>query len=127
MVQRNITPDLLTDQTSAHDPLIGYIPRGLSLVEAENLRNSNKEEYLKRSYDSIAEHVRLMLQLKDKGSITFDYGNNLRAMAKENGVENAFDFPGFVPAYVRPLFCEGKGPFRWAALSGDPKDIYETD
>ena len=127
LVQRNITPDLLTDQTSAHDPLIGYIPRGLSLVEAENLRNSNKEEYLKRSYDSIAEHVRLMLQLKDKGSITFDYGNNLRAMAKENGVENAFDFPGFVPAYVRPLFCEGKGPFRWAALSGDPKDIYETD
>ena len=127
LVQRGVIPDLLTDQTSAHDPLIGYIPRGLSLEEAENLRNSNKEEYLKRSYDSMAEHVRLMLQLKDKGAITFDYGNNLRAMAKENGVENAFDFPGFVPAYVRPLFCEGKGPFRWAALSGDPNDIYETD
>ena len=127
LVQREVIPDLLTDQTSAHDPLVGYIPRELSLEEAENLRNSNKEEYLKRSYDSIAEHVRLMLQLKNKGAITFDYGNNLRAMAKENGVENAFDFPGFVPAYVRPLFCEGKGPFRWAALSGDPNDIYETD
>ena len=127
LVQRDVIPDLLTDQTSAHDPLVGYIPRELSLEEAENLRNSNKEEYLKRSYDSMAEHVRLMLQLKDKGAITFDYGNNLRAMAKENGVENAFDFPGFVPAYVRPLFCEGKGPFRWAALSGDPNDIYETD
>ncbi len=127
LVQREVIPDLLTDQTSAHDPLVGYIPRELSLEEAENLRNSNKEEYLKRSYDSMAEHVRLMLQLKDKGAITFDYGNNLRAMAKENGVENAFDFPGFVPAYVRPLFCEGKGPFRWAALSGDPNDIYETD
>ena len=127
LVQRDVIPDLLTDQTSAHDPLIGYIPRGLSIDEAENLRNSNKKEYLKRSYDSMAEHVRLMLQLKDKGAITFDYGNNLRAMAKENGVENAFDFPGFVPAYVRPLFCEGKGPFRWAALSGDPNDIYETD
>ena len=127
LVQRDVIPDLLTDQTSAHDPLVGYIPRGVSLEEAENLRNSNKEEYLKRSYDSMAEHVRLMLQLKDKGAITFDYGNNLRAMAKENGVENAFDFPGFVPAYVRPLFCEGKGPFRWAALSGDPNDIYETD
>ena len=127
LVQRDVIPDLLTDQTSAHDPLVGYIPREVSLEEAENLRNSNKEEYLKRSYDSMAEHVRLMLQLKDKGAITFDYGNNLRAMAKENGVENAFDFPGFVPAYVRPLFCEGKGPFRWAALSGDPNDIYETD
>ena len=127
LVQREVIPDLLTDQTSAHDPLVGYIPRELSLEEAENLRNSNKEEYLKRSYDSMAEHVRLMLQLKDKGAITFDYGNNLRAMAKENGVDNAFDFPGFVPAYVRPLFCEGKGPFRWAALSGDPNDIYETD
>ena len=127
LVQRDVIPDLLTDQTSAHDPLVGYIPKGVSLDEAENLRNSNKQEYLKRSYDSMAEHVRLMLQLKDKGAITFDYGNNLRAMAKENGVENAFDFPGFVPAYVRPLFCEGKGPFRWAALSGDPNDIYETD
>ena len=127
LLERNVIPDLLTDQTSAHDPLIGYIPLGLNLEEAENLRNSNKKEYLKRSYDSIANHVRLMLKLKDKGSITFDYGNNLRAMAKEAGVKNAFDFPGFVPAYVRPLFCEGKGPFRWAALSGEPNDIYETD
>ena len=127
LIERNIIPDLLTDQTSAHDPLIGYIPRGLSLEEADKLRVSNKDEYLKRSYDSMAKHVHLMLQLKDKGAITFDYGNNLRAMAKESGVENAFDFPGFVPAYVRPLFCEGKGPFRWAALSGDPNDIYETD
>ena len=127
LIERNIIPDLLTDQTSAHDPLIGYIPRGLSLKEADKLRTSNKNEYLKRSYDSMAKHVHFMLQLKDKGAITFDYGNNLRAMAKESGVENAFDFPGFVPAYVRPLFCEGKGPFRWAALSGDPNDIYETD
>ena len=127
LIERNIIPDLLTDQTSAHDPLIGYIPRGLSLEEADKLRTSNKNEYLKRSYDSMAKHVHFMLQLKDKGAITFDYGNNLRAMAKESGVENAFDFPGFVPAYVRPLFCEGKGPFRWAALSGDPNDIYETD
>ena len=127
LIERDIIPDLLTDQTSAHDPLIGYIPRGLSLEEANKLRNSNKKDYLKRSYESMAEHVNLMLQLKDKGAITFDYGNNLRAMAKEGGVKNAFDFPGFVPAYVRPLFCEGKGPFRWAALSGDPNDIYETD
>ena len=127
LIERNIVPDLLTDQTSANDPLIGYIPRGLSLEEADKLRTSNKNEYLKRSYDSMAKHVHFMLQLKDKGAITFDYGNNLRAMAKESGVENAFDFPGFVPAYVRPLFCEGKGPFRWAALSGDPNDIYETD
>ena len=127
LLERNVIPDLLTDQTSAHDPLIGYIPLGLNLEEAENLRKSNKKEYLKRTYDSIANHVRLMLKLKDKGSITFDYGNNLRAMAKEAGVKNAFDFPGFVPAYVRPLFCEGKGPFRWAALSGEPNDIYETD
>mgnify|MGYP001215088995 FL=1 len=127
LIERDIIPDILTDQTSAHDPLIGYIPRGLSLAEADKLRTSNKDEYLKRSYDSMAKHVHLMLQLNDKGAITFDYGNNLRAMAKESGVENAFDFPGFVPAYVRPLFCEGKGPFRWAALSGDPNDIYETD
>ena len=127
LIERNVVPDLLTDQTSAHDPLIGYIPRGMSLEKAEKLRNRNKKEYLKQSFESMAEHIRQMLKLKDMGAITFDYGNNLRAMAKEAGVENAFDFPGFVPAYVRPLFCEGKGPFRWAALSGDPKDIYETD
>ena len=127
LIERKVIPDLLTDQTSAHDPLIGYIPRGMSLQQAEEMRNKDKKEYLKHSYDSMAEHVRQMLKLKDMGAITFDYGNNLRAMAKESGVENAFDFPGFVPAYVRPLFCEGKGPFRWAALSGDPNDIYETD
>tara|TARA_B100000965_G_scaffold406698_1_gene447365 strand:- start:755 stop:2401 length:1647 start_codon:yes stop_codon:yes gene_type:complete len=127
LIERNVVPDLLTDQTSAHDPLIGYIPRGMSLEKAEKLRNRNKKEYLKQSFESMAEHIRQMLKLKDMGAITFDYGNNLRAMAKEAGVENAFDFPGFVPAYVRPLFCEGKGPFRWAALSGDPNDIYETD
>ncbi len=127
MIEKNIIPDLLTDQTSAHDPLIGYIPQELSLEEAGRLRKENPEKYLQKSYSSMAKHVRAMLALKDKGAHTFDYGNNLRARAKEAGVENAFDFPGFVPAYVRPLFCEGKGPFRWAALSGDPKDIAETD
>ena len=127
MIERNIIPDLLTDQTSAHDPLIGYIPQELSLEEAGRLREENPEKYLQKSYSSMAKHVRAMLALKDKGAHTFDYGNNLRARAKEAGVENAFDFPGFVAAYVRPLFCEGKGPFRWAALSGDPKDIAETD
>ena len=127
LIERGIVPDLLTDQTSAHDPLIGYIPQGLSLEKADEMRENNPKEYLKRSYSSMAEHVRCMLKLNEKGAITFDYGNNLRAMAKEAGVKNAFDFPGFVPAYVRPLFCEGKGPFRWAALSGDPNDIYETD
>ena len=127
LIERKVIPDLLTDQTSAHDPLIGYIPQELSLENAEKRRDANPEEYLKRSYASMAKHVRLMLKLKDMGAHTFDYGNNLRAMAKEAGVENAFDFPGFVPAYVRPLFCEGKGPFRWAALSGDENDITETD
>ena len=127
LIERGIVPDLLTDQTSAHDPLIGYIPQGLSLEKADEMRENNPKEYLKRSYSSMADHVRCMLKLKEMGAITFDYGNNLRAMAKEAGVKNAFDFPGFVPAYVRPLFCEGKGPFRWAALSGDPNDIYETD
>ena len=127
MIERNIIPDLLTDQTSAHDPLIGYIPQELSLEEAGRLREENPEKYLQKSYSSMAKHVRAMLALKDKGAHTFDYGNNLRARAKEAGVENAFDIPGFVPAYVRPLFCEGKGPFRWAALSGDPQDIAETD
>ena len=127
MIERNIIPDLLTDQTSAHDPLIGYIPQELSLEEAGRLREENPEKYLQKSYSSMAKHVRAMLALKDKGAHTFDYGNNLRARAKEAGVENAFDVPGFVPAYVRPLFCEGKGPFRWAALSGDPNDIAETD
>lgn len=127
LIEDGITPDILTDQTSAHDPLNGYVPHGISLKEAVALRSSNPKEYERRSIYSMARHVRHMLTLKDRGAITFDYGNNLRAYAKQGGVENAFDFPGFVPAYIRPLFCEGKGPFRWAALSGDPEDIYITD
>ncbi len=127
LIDRNITPDTLTDQTSAHDPLIGYFPEGLSVKEAADLRTKAPEEYTKRSYATMAKHVQQMLELQKRGAITFDYGNNLRGRALEVGVENAFDFPGFVPAYIRPLFCEGKGPFRWAALSGDPQDIYETD
>lgn len=127
LIDRNIIPDTLTDQTSAHDPLIGYFPEGLSVAEAAKLRVENPEEYVKQSYATMAKHVRQMLELQKRGAITFDYGNNLRGRALEVGVENAFDFPGFVPAYIRPLFCEGKGPFRWAALSGDPQDIYETD
>ena len=127
LIDRNITPDTLTDQTSAHDPLIGYFPEGLTVAEANDLRDKNAEEYVKRSYATMAKHVTQMLELQKRGAITFDYGNNLRGRALEVGVKNAFDFPGFVPAYIRPLFCEGKGPFRWAALSGDPQDIYETD
>ncbi|RQO72411.1 urocanate hydratase [Pedobacter sp. KBW06] len=127
LIDRNITPDTLTDQTSAHDPLIGYFPEGLSVAEANKLRTENPDEYVKQSYATMAKHVEQMLELQKRGAITFDYGNNLRGRALEVGVKNAFDFPGFVPAYIRPLFCEGKGPFRWAALSGDPQDIYETD
>jgi len=127
LIDRNIVPDTLTDQTSAHDPLIGYFPEGLSVAEANTLRKTDPETYTKRSYATMAKHVMQMLELQKRGSITFDYGNNLRGRALEAGVKNAFDFPGFVPAYIRPLFCEGKGPFRWAALSGDPQDIYETD
>lgn len=127
LIDRNITPDTLTDQTSAHDPLIGYFPQGLSVAEANVLREKNPEEYTQRSYDTMALHIRQMLELQKRGAITFDYGNNLRGRALEHGVKNAFDFPGFVPAYIRPQFCEGRGPFRWAALSGDPQDIYETD
>lgn len=127
LIERNITPDTLTDQTSAHDPLIGYFPEGLSIAEAADLRTKNPEEYTKRSYATMAKHVHQMLELQKRGAITFDYGNNLRGRALEVGIKDAFDFPGFVPAYIRPLFCEGKGPFRWAALSGDPQDIYETD
>lgn len=125
--QRGIVPDVLTDQTSAHDPLVGYLPEGLTIAEANVLRESNPKQYIDLAYDAMAEHVRLMLDMQQQGAITFDYGNNLRARAQERGVQNAFDFPGFVPAYIRPLFCEGKGPFRWAALSGDPQDIAETD
>jgi urocanate hydratase len=127
MIARNITPDLLTDQTSAHDPLVGYYPQGLPEEVADALRRNNPDEYVKKSYGTMAHHVEMMLELQKKGAITFDYGNNLRARAQEAGVKNAFDFPGFVPAYIRPLFCEGKGPFRWVALSGDPEDIYTTD
>jgi urocanate hydratase len=127
LVKRNIVPDTLTDQTSAHDPLIGYWPHQVSYEQAKVLRETNPGQYLEYAYDSMYRHVQLMLELKAKGAITFDYGNNIRARAKERGLENAFDFPGFVPAYIRPLFCQGKGPFRWAALSGDPADIYQTD
>lgn len=127
LIEDGITPDILTDQTSAHDPLNGYVPHGMSFEEALHLRTSNPKEYEEKSIQSMARHVRHMLTLKNRGAITFDYGNNIRAYAKQGGVENAFDFPGFVPAYIRPLFCEGKGPFRWAALSGDPEDIYATD
>src|SRR5688572_17367558 len=127
LIERNIIPDTLTDQTSAHDPLIGYVPHTLSVEQANVLRKENPAEYIKLSYESMRRHVELMLALQRRGAVTFDYGNNIRARAKENGLENAFDFPGFVPAYIRPLFCEGKGPFRWAALSGDPKDIEVTD
>lgn len=127
MLERNIIPEVLTDQTSAHDPLVGYFPEGISVSEAKELRENNPDEYIKDAYSTMAHHINLMLEMQSKGAITFDYGNNLRGRALEAGVKNAFDFPGFVPAYIRPLFCEGKGPFRWAALSGDPQDIYETD
>ena len=128
LARRGVVPDLLTDQTSAHDPLNGYVPDGLSLEAALELRRSNPEEYLKRSYESIARHVTGMLDLQKLGAATFDYGNNIRTMAFEyGGVKEAYGFPGFVPAYIRPLFCEGRGPFRWVALSGDPADIYRTD
>ncbi len=128
LLDRNITPDTLTDQTSAHDELIGYFPEGMSVTEANALRSANPSEYSSRSLDTMAHHVKLMLELQQRGAITFDYGNNLRGQAHDKrGIANAFDFPGFVPAYIRPLFCEGKGPFRWVALSGDPEDIYTTD
>ncbi|GAA4706906.1 urocanate hydratase [Brevibacillus fulvus] len=127
MLQRGFIPDVLTDQTSSHDPLNGYIPLGMSLAEAAELRKRDPKAYVTKSKESIAEHVRAMLKMQQKGAVTFDYGNNIRQVAKDMGVENAFDFPGFVPAFIRPLFCEGKGPFRWAALSGNPEDIYKTD
>ncbi len=124
---KNIIPDILTDQTSAHDTLNGYVPMGMSFTEAIQLRKSDPNTYIKKSKATIVKHVQAMLEFKERGAITFDYGNNIRGEAKENGVENAFDIPGFVPEFIRPLFCDGKGPFRWAALSGDPKDIFETD
>lgn len=127
LADRNITPDVLTDQTSSHDELVGYFPSGHTVAEARILRETNPNEYIKQSKATMCRHIELMLELQKRGAITFDYGNNLRGQAFAEGVKNAFDFPGFVPAYIRPLFCEGKGPFRWAALSGDPQDIYETD
>src|SRR5450432_64990 len=127
LLERDIIPDTLTDQTSAHDPLIGYWPHQITLEEAKKLRLSHPDQYLELAYASMKEHVEKMLALQKRGAITFDYGNNIRARAFEKGLLNAFDFPGFVPAYIRPLFCEGKGPFRWVALSGNPADIAATD
>jgi len=127
MIERGIVPDTLTDQTSAHDALVGYFPQGLSVEQAKVLRESDPEKYILLSKESMVKHTELMIELQKRGAVTFDYGNNLRGQAFAMGLNNAFDFPGFVPAYIRPLFCEGKGPFRWAALSGDPQDIYETD
>jgi urocanate hydratase len=127
LVRRGITPDMVTDQTSAHDALNGYIPAGLTVQEANELRTRDPQEYTKRSLDSMVTHVRAMLEMQKRGAVVFDYGNNLRGQALAAGENHALDFPGFVPAYIRPLFCQGKGPFRWVALSGDPEDIYRTD
>ncbi|MEI5907959.1 urocanate hydratase [Bacillus spongiae] len=127
LLKRAVQIDIVTDQTSAHDPLNGYVPEGMSLKEADELRAEDSERYVKLASRSMAKHVDAMLAFQANGSIVFDYGNNIRQVAKDEGIENAFNFPGFVPAYIRPLFCEGKGPFRWAALSGDPEDIYRTD
>ncbi|MCC6403295.1 MAG: urocanate hydratase [Fimbriimonadaceae bacterium] len=127
MARRGAVPDVLTDQTSAHDPLHGYVPAGLSLAEAYALRMEDPQDYVRRSVESMGTHVQAMLDLAAQGAVTFDYGNNIRAYAVEAGVGNAFDIPGFVPEYIRPLFCEGRGPFRWAALSGDAEDIHKTD
>ena len=127
IASRGITPDVVTDQTSAHDPLNGYLPKGWSLEKAEQMRQQDEASVIKAAKQSMAIHVQAMLDLQSQGAATLDYGNNIRQMAFEEGVQNAFDFPGFVPAYIRPLFCEGIGPFRWVALSGDPEDIYKTD
>src|SRR5260370_1786608 len=127
LAKRGVLPDLLTDQTSAHDPLNGYVPNGMTLDAALELRKKNPDEYKKRSLAAIAQHVQGMLELQKLGAVTFDYGNNIRTFAFQQGVKNAYDFPGFVPAYIRPLFCEGKGPFRCAALSREPSDIALTD
>jgi urocanate hydratase len=127
LVRRGVTPDLVTDQTSAHDPLNGYVPAGLTLGEAEALRTTDSEAYLSRSMRSIREHCEAIVAMMDAGAVAVDYGNNLRGYAREAGFDRAFDYPGFVPAYIRELFCQGKGPFRWAALSGNPADIHRTD
>ncbi len=127
LVRRGVTPDVLTDQTSAHDMLNGYVPNGLSLTDAVSLRHRDPADYVRRADAAIVAHVQAMLAMQQRGAIAFDYGNNIRTVALDHGVTNAFDIPGFVPEYVRPLFCEGKGPFRWVALSGDPKDLARTD
>ncbi|MDN3233080.1 urocanate hydratase [Priestia megaterium] len=127
MIKRGFIPDIVTDQTSAHDPLNGYLPVGFTLEQGEVLRTENPEEYVRKSKASMAVHVQAMLDMQKEGAIAFDYGNNIRQVALDEGVKDAFNFPGFVPAYIRPQFCEGKGPFRWVALSGDPEDIYKTD
>lgn len=127
MVAEGITPDIVTDQTSAHDPLNGYLPMGMTLEEAKKLRQSSPRQLEEKAKQSMARHVEAMLAMQKKGAVVFDYGNNIRQVASDQGVEKAFDFPGFVPAFIRPQFCEGKGPFRWVALSGDPEDIYKTD
>ncbi|MED3945030.1 urocanate hydratase, partial [Priestia megaterium] len=127
MIKRGFIPDIVTDQTSAHDPLNGYLPVGFTLEQGEALRTENPEEYVRKSKASMAVHVQAMLDMQKEGAIAFDYGNNIRQVALDEGVKDAFKFPGFVPAYIRPQFCEGKGPFRWVALSGDPEDIYKTD
>ena len=127
LVARGVTPDVVTDQTSAHDPLNGYVPAGLALEDAARLRASDPQEYIRRARESMARHVEAILTFQRRGAVVFDYGNNLRGQAFEAGVSNAFDYPGFVPAFIRPLFCRGKGPFRWVALSGDPDDIARTD
>ncbi len=127
LAERGVVPDILTDQTSAHDPLNGYVPNGMTFEAALELRKSDPQAYQERSLDAMARHVEGMLRLQKMGSVTFDYGNNIRTFAFQRGVKNAYDFPGFVPAYIRPLFCEGRGPFRWAALSGEPSDIAVTD
>ncbi len=128
LVRRGIIPDIVTDQTAAHDPLNGYIPKGMTLEEAAELREKNPDDYLKRVYESVAEHISAILEMQKQGAKAFEYGNNIRRLAKEEGgVKNAFDIPGYVPEYIRPLFSEGSGPFRWVALSGDPEDIYKTD
>jgi len=126
-ISNGVIPDIVTDQTSAHDELGGYVPAGIPYQEALELRKKDPQKYIKMAYDSMAKHCRAMLEMQQRGAEVFDYGNNLRAQAEQAGVKNAFDYPGFVPAYIRPLFCKGKGPFRWAALSGDPEDIYRTD
>jgi len=127
LVKRGVTPDIVTDQTSAHDPLVGYVPEGYDLGEAADLRKSDPTAYVEDAMQSMAKQVRAMLAMQKAGSIVFDYGNNIREQAKKTGVKNAFDIPGFIPEFIRPLFCEGSGPFRWVALSGDPEDIYTTD